>query len=686
MNAEKSPTHVLNPLNDLIDEKESEILNIKNEFLDDDAIADNVILTKIVADDLIDFHKFQLLYIKDEIYSLIHHAENGKVSIVNEYTVDAVPTELTPDTTLFKLISADVNKKINEVTGKSTELSETASDNIVKKLIASIIEFIKRNNKKELKKILKDADDIIKEIINKYAVKISEKVADEIESKILKTLAKDKEPSAKLLANYLNNNGSFFLEYETRKRYMKVTKGFKEITIADVSAFFNENFGYNEISETKSKQVLGFITRKIERDYNLIQFSNGTLNTDDETFYENTFYEKVLPKLVVPFNYIPNAESEFKKSKLYAENHEILKTKRENWKTNETIFYMAVGASAFAINELDSLVTIVGIPNSRKSTLLSILKRIFNFSEVKLQVIAENQRFQLLPTVAKDINIDDDMQNFRITNIGYFNSFVSGNGGQVEIKGENQRANLTAETTPIIWGASNSLPTVVGDGFKRRLILILAENSFSKSESKKSYMKDILSGKRDDEIALLFSYAIQLYWEYRDSPLVDEKISEFMYDEWEWKASPSKKGAEIMFVNEGTFTERLDKLKESGEIVGYEKITGGVIKVEKNIDADDDKKFELVETKTAKDEVNKLFKEFHRLAFAENRIFKEQLKPSIKEIKYAMSSNGYDETPVNVKYVDETTGEYKITSKRYYKDCILVENLIGFGNWKDKLK
>ena len=31
-----------------------------------------------------------------------------------------------------------------------------------------------------------------------------------------------------------------------------------------------------------------------------------------------------------------------------------------------------------------------------------------------LQTIAENPRFQLLPTIAKDINIDDDMQNFRI--------------------------------------------------------------------------------------------------------------------------------------------------------------------------------------------------------------------------------------------------------------------------------
>ena len=52
LNNEKSPTEILNPLNELVDEKESEILEIKNGFLDDDAVADNVIISEIIADDL----------------------------------------------------------------------------------------------------------------------------------------------------------------------------------------------------------------------------------------------------------------------------------------------------------------------------------------------------------------------------------------------------------------------------------------------------------------------------------------------------------------------------------------------------------------------------------------------------------------------------------------------------------
>ena len=684
MNDEKSPTDaILNPLKELVDEKDSEILDVKNSFIDDDAVADAVIISEIIADDL-DSQKFQLLYIADEVYYLIHHAESGKVEIVDKYAADEIPSELTRDKTLFKLISSDVDKRVNP-SGFSTETTKTLSDAIVSEMIASIISFMESDDKDELKQLLKDTTDDVKDILNEYAIKISENVSTKIESKILKALSNDKEPSAKLLANYLNNNGNFFLEYTTRKRYMKTEKGFKEIKDKDVSAFFNDEFGYNEISETKAKNVLGFITREIETNYDLIQFNNGTLNTDDEIFYENVFYDHVLPKLVVPFDYTENAETEFKKTDLYNENHEILKTNRKGWENNETLYYMSVGASGFAINDLDAMVVIVGIPNSRKSTLLSILKRIFKYSEVKLHIISENKRFQLIDCIAKDVNFDDDMQNFRITNIGNLNTFVSGNGIPVEIKGENNFAYLTAETTPIFWGASNSLPTIIGDGFERRLILILAENFFSKSDSKKSYMKDIKNGKRDDEIGLLFSYSIQLYWKYRDSPLVDEKISELMIDEWEWKASPSKKGAELMFIDEYTFVEKLDELIESGEIVGYEKISGGTLKIEKNVDADSDDKCELVETKILKDDVNKLFKEFHRLAFSKGRIFKEQLKPSVKDIKYAMSSNGFDESPVTVKFYDESINDYKTTSKRYYKDCILVDNLIGFGDWKNKL-
>lgn len=676
MDNEKSPTNaILNPLNELIDEKESEILEIKNGFLDDDAIAENVIISETIADD-IDSNKFQLLYIKDEIYYLIHYAENDAAAIVNTYNADLKPSELSENTALFKFIESDVYSKV-----ASAEIPaiDPIVNNIVKEMIKSIVEFSKASDKTRLKELLTDADDVVKDILKKYAIDLSEKVADAIESKILKALDNDKEPSAKLLANYLNNNGLFFLEYETRKRYMKTEKGFKEIKIADVSAFFNKHFGYNEISENKSKAVLGFITRKIERNYDLIQFTNGTLNTADEIFYENKFYDNILPKLAVPFAYVENAADEFKKSDLYKENHTILKSKR--WVWNEELFYKCVGACGMAINEIEKLIVIVGEPNSRKSTLLTIMKRIFNYSEVKIQTIAENLRFQLLPTIAKDINIDDDMQNFRIEKIGFLNTFVSGNGGEVEIKGENIGAKLTGETTPVIVGASNTLPSISGDGFERRLILILAENEFKESESKKSYIKNILAGGRDDEIALMFSYSLQEYFKIRETSIVTESQKKAMNDEWEWKSYPAKKGAEIMFIDENTLFEKLDELKADDIIFNYKRLTKWQIKVEIKNDEWIKKygKYYLIDTYTPVKKVNQKFKEFYKSAYDKKKIFKESKKASTRVIKTAMESAGFYQT--NHRYMADDSEHYE--NEKVYEDCIDINNALGFDDWKE---
>lgn len=676
MDNEKSPTNaILNPLNELIDEKESEILEIKNGFLDDDTIAENVIISEKIADDF-DDHKFQLLYIKDEIYYLIHYAENDAAAIVNTYNADLKPSELSENTALFKFIESDVYSKVS-----SAEIPaiDPIINNIVKEMIKSIVEFSKASDKSRLKELLTDADDVVKDILKKYAIDLSEKVADAIESKILKSLDNDKEPSAKLLANYLNNNGLFFLEYETRKRYMKTEKGFKEIKIADVSAFFNKHFGYNEISENKSKAVLGFITRKIERNYDLIQFTNGTLNTADEIFYENKFYDNILPKLAVPFAYVENAADEFKKSDLYKENHTILKSKR--WVWNEELFYKCVGACGMAINEIEKLIVIVGEPNSRKSTLLTIMKRIFNYSEVKIQTIAENLRFQLLPTIAKDINIDDDMQNFRIEKIGFLNTFVSGNGGEVEIKGENIGAKLTGETTPVIVGASNTLPSISGDGFERRLILILAENEFKESESKKSYIKNILAGERDDEIALMFSYSLQEYFKIRETSIVTESQKKAMNDEWEWKSYPAKKGAEIMFIDENTLFEKLDELKADDIIFSYKRLTKWQIKVEIKNDEWIKKygKYYLIDTYTPVKKVNQKFKEFYKSAYDKKKIFKESKKASTRVIKTAMESAGFYQT--NHRYMADDSEHYE--NEKVYEDCIDINNALGFDDWKE---
>ena len=73
---------------------------------------------------------------------------------------------------------------------------------------------------------------------------------------------------------------------------------------------------------------------------------------------------------------------------------------------------------------------IVGKSWSRKSTLLTIIKRIFNdnYCNKKIQEIVKNERFVLIPAVNKAILIDDDASDLQLNNIGNLNSFISGTG------------------------------------------------------------------------------------------------------------------------------------------------------------------------------------------------------------------------------------------------------------------
>ena len=97
-----------------------------------------------------------------------------------------------------------------------------------------------------------------------------------------------------------------------------------------------------------------------------------------------------------------------------------------------------------------------------------------------------------------------------------------------------------------------------------------------------------------------------------------------MNDEWEWKSYPAKKGAEIMFIDEYTFTDKLDELIASGKVVSYEYLNKWQIKVELNVDSNDDnEKYKIVDTYVSVKKVNQKFKEFYKIAYERKKIFKE---------------------------------------------------------------
>lgn len=162
----------------------------------------------------------------------------------------------------------------------------------------------------------------------------------------------------------------------------------------------------------------------------------------------------------------------------------------------------------------------------------------------------------MLPAIRKDINIDDDLTGLVIKDIGFLNSFVSGAGGNVEReRGKHLRQLDNGDNSENLGGLPNRLPAIMGDGFKRRLCLILAENPIDINEVRKSYQTELLSGERDEELGLLISYSIQQYIKNRDKPFLTEDQSEQMLTEWNWKSYPAKMGAEFMFLDSEDYGE-----------------------------------------------------------------------------------------------------------------------------------
>jgi len=516
----------------------------------------------------------------------------------------------------------------------------------------------------------------------------SNKTAQDLEILIRQAIARNVEPTVKLLADFINKQGSFFIDYETGNKYILTAKGFEEIGLEDISIWINNKFGDNKINIKKCESVLSYITNPVESNYNLIIFNNGTLDTQSGEFKENEFNFKVngkyyLPKIKTTLNYTEEAESLFKETALYKEFKEILDSR---WEWNESLYYMSLGVSAMAVNEADKLFVIVGVPNARKTTLLTPLKRFFTYSELKIQTIAKNERFQLLPTIRKDINIDDDLTGLVIKDIGFLNSFVSGAGGNIERKGENISANLTAETTPKIWGASNRLPAIMGDGFKRRLCLILAENPIDITEAKKSYQTEILKGERDEELGLLISYSIQHYIKNRDKPFLTEDQSEQMLTEWNWKSYPAKMGAEFMFLDSEDYGEYIT---ENGREDNPLETVDNVIEDgwELIIETQDGSQYSTPNYLTVK-EVNQEFKKFYKWGVKTGKIFQEQSRPSTNSIKKAMQNAGFNQTVKRetIKWTDEDGDiRTKHTTINVYEDCLINPNWKAiYRNYKNK--
>ena len=101
-------------------------------------------------------------------------------------------------------------------------------------------------------------------------------------------LRNHRHPSAKVLTDYLSENLELYKDLITNLFYEKENDGSDtNIGSERIVTFFNNEFGVNGISQVLSWRALNGITNPIKKDYNLLEFKNGILNTSTEQFNEN---------------------------------------------------------------------------------------------------------------------------------------------------------------------------------------------------------------------------------------------------------------------------------------------------------------------------------------------------------------------------------------------------------------
>jgi phage/plasmid-associated DNA primase len=509
---------------------------------------------------------------------------------------------------------------------KKQGYSQEFTENLINEVFSSDEEIAHRVNNVEL--TYKKSDEkiigwnFLKEFLSQKDLQelssLTQSNIDDLKLKIIYQVQKFKDPTKAMLANYLQKHLMIFTDPYVHKYYRQDEDGsFVEIDEIDIMLFCNDHFGINKINKDLCNKVFKYFTDPIEMDYDLIEFKNGILNTQTQEFFTNKRQLTKVPKLNIDLNWNPEAPG-LEVEKLI---NKILDDPEHP--EDMELWFRAVGHAFMGSNRIGKLVIVTGPSGTGKSTLTTFLQRIFKTSQVPTSKINDNERFTLHALIGKDINIDDDINNGILKNIGNLNTVITGNGLDIEVKGENRTINLTNPQIPRLFANGNTLPPVLGEGFERRLLLIHANNKIEYDERNDTLQNDILLGEYDDKgMEWLIYTAITKYWESMDGPITSEESEAKMKEEHEFKSYPLKVGVASLFEDD------------------Y-----------------DDGNYLTVS------EVNNAVKKWTFQVWREGKISKEHRKPSIHQIKKAMDNAGFSQTTMR------TQDEYgNISTMKVYED------------------
>lgn len=262
------------------------------------------------------------------------------------------------------------------------------------------------------------------------------------------------------------------------------------------SAFLTKIFGKRFFKE-EVKKIMGVFNNVKEESENYIAFKNCLLNVnrmETERFSPIEFV-----KFQVPFNWNPNAYSEFFEQKL----KDILGD-GEKYK----LFFQIVGYCFTKGNPYNYIFLLIGEGANGKTTLLDLLNTLFHESASAVSLHQFKSEFGLQPLLGKRINILPDLPLTVIEDTGIIKAITGGDDITINRK---HKEPITTKLGCKIIGSGNLLPSINDDtyAFWRRIVHIELTNTF-KGEHKDPFLSKKLIGDKAGMEWLIYN-AVQEY-------------------------------------------------------------------------------------------------------------------------------------------------------------------------------
>ena len=246
----------------------------------------------------------------------------------------------------------------------------------------------------------------------------------------------------------------------------------------EFSAFLSEKYRDKFLMDEVTK-IMGTFTDIKEESKTYIAFNNCLLNMD--TLETEDFNENEFVCFQVPFNWDPEASSEFFETKI-----------REILVDDQTylLFLQMLGYCFTHSNPYHKMFFITGDGANGKSTLMAIIRSIFHSSVAAVDLQQFKNDFGLQPLLGKKINILPDLPYHTITDTGHIKA-VTGED-LITVNRKHKEAVNTTLGSKII-GIGNQLPPVNDDTFAfwRRVIIIELTNKFNDPTIKDKLLTDV---------------------------------------------------------------------------------------------------------------------------------------------------------------------------------------------------